>query len=215
MKFLRMTKVPTYVLKENGINYLYHITRKENLKSILRHGLLSRNLCMKKGIGVEEIGDEEIVWKRGIKMLPKSDARLNDYVPLYFNPRNAMMYRVCKDSNAYNLVILAFDSKVIFIPGTIFTDGNAASNDSNFYYSKYDLEKLDWEIIKNRYWCFEGIVDVEIRRKMMAEVLVKERIPRRYLKKLICNSEKSAEDLISLVKGKMEIEVSKDMFFDK
>jgi len=48
---------------------------------------------------------------------------------------------------------------------------------------------------------------------MMAEVLVKERIPRKYLKKLVCNSLESVEDIKSLVKGKVEIEVSEGMFF--
>jgi len=215
MKFLRMTKVPTYVLEENGINYLYHITHKKNLKSILRFGLLSRNLCMEKGIRVEEIGDKEIVGKRGIKIIPGSNARLNDYVPLYFNPRNAMMYRVCEKFKASRLVVLAFDINVILIKGTIFTDGNAASEEAKFYYSKYELEKFDWGKINSKEWVFDWFIDAEKKRKMMAETLVKEKIPSKYLKKIICNCEESAKEVKDLVKGKFEVEVSEDMFFNK
>jgi hypothetical protein len=208
-----LRKAPIQILKENGINYLYHITHKKNLKSILRFGLLSRNLCIEKGLAVEEIGDTEIKERRGMTMLPYSGLRLNDYVPLYFNPRNAMMYKVCKRFNANNLVVLAYDLMVILISGTIFTDANAASVDANFYYRKSELEKFDWKIIKSKDWSFGGITFREIKQKMMAEVLVKERIPRKYLKKLICNSLESVEDIKSLVKGKVEIEVSEGMFF--
>ncbi|ROL60641.1 DUF4433 domain-containing protein [Bacteroidetes/Chlorobi group bacterium MS-B_bin-24] len=208
-----LRKAPIQILKENGIDYLYRITHKKNLKSILRFGLLSRNLCIEKGLAVEEIGDTEIKERRGMTMLPYSGLRLNDYVPLYFNPRNAMMYKVCKRFNASNLVVLAYDLMMILISGTIFTDANAASEVANFYYRKSELEKFDWKIIQSKDWSLGGITFREIKQKMMAEVLVKERIPRKYLKKLICNSLESVEDIKSLVKGKVEIEVSEGMFF--
>jgi hypothetical protein len=208
-----LRKAPIQILKENGIDYLYRITHKKNLKSILRFGLLSRNLCIEKGLAVEEIGDTEIKERRGMTMLPYSGLRLNDYVPLYFNPRNAMMYKVCKRFNASNLVVLAYDLMMILISGTIFTDANAASEVANFYYRKSELEKFDWKIIQSKDWSLGGITFREIKQKMRAEVLVKERIPRKYLKKLICNSLESVEDIKSLVKGKVEIEVSEGMFF--
>lgn len=62
--------------------YLYHITRLENLESILKNGLLSRKDLELKGIKYPDMANPEILRKR-------SYSDLYEFIPFHFHPYTA------------------------------------------------------------------------------------------------------------------------------
>ncbi|WP_300380854.1 DarT ssDNA thymidine ADP-ribosyltransferase family protein, partial [Clostridium sp.] len=66
---------------KNGI-LLYHLTKLDNLKSILEHGLLSRKIVKDNNIGFEDVADSKIITKR-------TKLGLDEYTPFHFHPYSA------------------------------------------------------------------------------------------------------------------------------
>lgn len=66
---------------------LYHLTDIENLPSIVKHGLLSRNELNERNFKFTDIANPDIIEKRKLNLL-------NDYIPLHFHPYSAFDYAV-------------------------------------------------------------------------------------------------------------------------
>lgn len=58
---------------------LYHLTRLDNLDSILENGLLSRKIVKDNNMGFSDVADQEIISKR-------TRLGLDKYVPFHFHP---------------------------------------------------------------------------------------------------------------------------------
>ena len=84
------------MLKLRGLYYITHI---DNLTSILERGILSHSLVEKNKIEYTAIYDKEIIEKRYDITTPDGRS-LWDFANLYFQPRNAMLYRVVFFSGA-------------------------------------------------------------------------------------------------------------------
>jgi len=132
-------------LTQKGVKNLFYLTALENLESILRRGILCRDLArqhIKKDISSDRV-------QRGrMGNFPE----VHKYVPLYFAPNTPMLY-VCaspKRSNKETVVLLKVSNKVTNFDGIRFSDGKTA-NGANLYTDPGDLAKLDWKIINNPY----------------------------------------------------------------
>ena len=163
-------QLPDAEYSRYGIDFLYHFTHVDNMPSIREHGLLSHNAAQQAGLVSADISDPNVQERRrNISLL--GGQPLHDYVPLYFNPRNPMLYvrRGIQD----HLVILFFDRELLVQDGVVFTDGNAASAPTNFFNDVSRLADLDWDCIRAEYWndYQDGI------RIRCAEVLVPDAIP--------------------------------------
>ena len=78
-----------------NINYLMHITHTANLPGILSKGLLPHNNKAQK----VDISNS-LVNARRAKKEPIHKHSIHDYVPFYFNVRNAMLFQVQKEFGA-------------------------------------------------------------------------------------------------------------------
>lgn len=56
---------------------LYHLTKKDNLESIIKYGLLPREELIQRGMVFEDVADPEILFFR-------EEHNLNKYVPFHF-----------------------------------------------------------------------------------------------------------------------------------
>ena len=175
------------ILDDYGIKYIYHMTHYRNIESILENGLLSHN----NNLVSESIDNEEVNDRRN-KLDPIHDKNIHDYVPFYFNPRNPMLY--AKREIQEDIVILAFSRKLLLKNKVIFTDGNAAVHNTDFYNDLNDLEQLNWKCINSQYWndCEDG------KREIMAEVLVNKKVKIKYLKKIYCYDEDTKDYILKL-----------------
>jgi hypothetical protein len=192
------------------IDYIYHMTDVANLSNILQFGLLSHNEAHSKGLNKKDIALQDVNQRRANKK-PINGISLHDYVPMYFNPKNPMLYR--RKQIQDSIVILAIDRRLIYQNESIFSDGNAASDSTRFYNNISDLIKLNWQCIRHEYW--NDFVDG--KRIKCAETLTHPRIPLKYVRKIHCNSiqTKNMVDRIMPINKTYRVELTSKFFFSK
>lgn len=149
---------------------LYYICHVNNLDSILSRGILARNQLGK--LEPTGIHDADIVARRN-EVVVSDDKRLSDYANLFFQPRNAMMYRLVCNEKQKELAILQINPAVLERPGVFLADRNAASSSANFYPNNKGLSKIDGGVFKKEYWTDSD----DTKQRMMAEVLVPDIVP--------------------------------------
>jgi len=180
------------------------MTHIDNLQNILKYGLLAHN---NKAVS-NKIDNPEVNDRRNF-IEPLYHKNVHNYVPFYFNPKNAMLY-VNKEKQNF-LVILVFNNKLIYQEGTLFTDGNASVNGTVFYKDIKDLYKLNWKCLKSQYWNdFE-----DGKRLMMSEILVPNKVDITQLKKIYCINYhiKGYIDNLLINYSNIIVEVNTEIFF--
>jgi len=162
----------------NGLKIrgLYYITHIKNLPSILEKGILSHSKVISENISFTPIYDEGIVTNRRDRKAPNGRI-LWEFANLYFQPRNAMLYRILlsSDISPSDIVIIGLKLNEILKREDIYvTDGNAASPYTKFFSSK-EINKHIGAILKqtDREWWSD--VDSS-KRKIMAECLVPDKV---------------------------------------
>ena len=188
----------------DGIDYLYHMTHINNVPGILQRGLLSHNQAHQRG-GVTDISDRNVNDRRNWRTV--NGVPLHDFANLYFNPKNPMLYR--RKEIQDDIVILAFDKRLLSNEGTWFTDGNAASNATKFYYHLSDLSGLDWECIEGAYWTDYD----DGRRTRCAEILVPGGIHPSWILKIIVSSPSARQKLYRFVRTDIPVEIQPWRYF--
>ena len=168
------------ILDNYKIKYLYHMTHKNNLDSILNNGLLSHIEMHNQNINNTTIYNPDVVARRANRRDTIYNRLINDYAALYFDPRNPML-SVLRDTQD-NIIIIAYDRSLIYQEDSMFSDGNAASRATLFYNNLEDLEMLNWNCIKGIYWNDFN----DGKRIKCAEVLVNSPVPINKIRKIFC-----------------------------
>ena len=191
-------------------NFFYHLTHQDNLLSILQYGLLSRNELEQNKIDVKKDISNKDVQKRRIKSDPIYKRSLHDYIPLFFNSRNPMLYTQKSIQN--QIITLCYDTCLLSHKDVIFTDGNAASRDTKFYSKIENLNCLDWTRIFTQWWEMKMPPEYnEGKRIICAEVLVPFKIDVNLIKKIICRNLETKESVKKILSDKSSIDVSIDL----
>ena len=99
-----------------------------------------------------------------------SEAGLQHYVRLSFCPRHPMLYVCQKEGRIPNPVILEVDVKAALLPGTLFSDRNAAAANAR---TSNHLENTRLDIVLED---FHKLLD-EDKQFFQAEVLIRSRLP--------------------------------------
>lgn len=199
-------------LKENllrDLNFkLYHMTHISNLKGILKDGLMSHNLVRT----YVDISNNDVN-KRRIRNDNPHKISLHQYVPLYFNPRNAMLFS-CQKQFGENVVILEIDNEVISNDYTLFSEGNAARKDSKITTNKLDLPNFKWEDINSLAWSdnYRG-VDENLKSLMMSESLILNRINPKSILRIFCINEDVRVRLLQHSLYDVDIKVNRSLYF--
>lgn len=165
---------------------IYHITDKKNLTGILvNKGLYSKNKERNLNVLPVSIAYEGIQERRAEIEVPIPPfGNLHDYIPFYFAPRSPMLYAIHKgmiegyaggQRDIIYLVSTVQDVEAHKLP-FVFTDGHAIMALSDFYNQSCDLDKIDWDIMKKKYWV-DTEEDSDRKRRRQAEFLVKDFIP--------------------------------------
>jgi hypothetical protein len=176
-------------MKFSDVKQLYYITHVRNVPSILKHGILAHERIEREGIKYYPIYDAEIVERR--KEIRTPDGRvLWDFANLYFQARNAMLYRVVTEKSADELAVLAVSKDILLQKDIFISTGNAASGGS-LILPKAGLAKIDADVLNMEYWTVED----GSKRKMMAECLVPDSVPSSLIKTIYVASHQTAEQL--------------------
>ena len=194
-----------------GKEWLYNIMPIDNMPSVMANGILSYNRVSRSRH--RTIAMQSVQSRRDRKRVP-SGMVLHDYASLYFNPRNPMMFRRQELFN--EICVLVVNPEVLDFPGVVISDGNAASNVSQFYSPSEGLHHLDFTKIYDRYWVHEDnpYVNEEHRRIECAEVLVPHQIPYSYIAGAYVATVEVRRILMNIGFGN-HITVNGDMFFHK
>jgi hypothetical protein len=150
-----------------NVEYLYHMTHITNIPSILKYGLLSHREAYDRGLNKVTIANPKVIAIRSRKLDGIFQRPLVDYVCLYFNPKNPMLFVQYRENLQNDIVILGIRANLLYRRNTVFTDGNAAVYETLFYSKPEYLDCLHWEAINATYWSEFN----EGKRKSCAEVL--------------------------------------------
>lgn len=202
------------------INYLYHFTHMDHFASILAHGIMPRNRAQYRGYIAEDISNQGVQARRASKQV--FGRPLHNYVPLYFTPRNPMLFVLNARKDIQNeLVILCLRKELLCREGSIFTDGNAASEPTTFFNTIDDLDQLYWDCIRADRWN----VFSDGTRKRCAEVLVLNYISTYDIQRAVVKSEETgariAQTLEAEIAGgrrlltNIQVDVQPRWFFDE
>lgn len=155
---------------------LFYITHVDNLASIMDIGILSHERIKKEKISYKPIYNKEIVKRRKSKKTPDGKS-LWSFANLFFNARNAMLYKVSCDTSVDNIAIVGVSPLILNYPGIFVTDGNAASDETSIMRPSSKSIPRIFKETQQKYWNpFDGS-----KRKMMAECLVPSEVPKDYI----------------------------------
>ena len=143
---------------------LYHLTKFENLDSILKFGLLPRNVLLKQDKIFNDIADPNIISKR---------AGLANYVPFHFHPYSAFDMAVKSKHDGQTMIYICINREYAKNNGFYVLPRHPLS-DENIQLFNYDdgFNKIDWDTMKTK-----NRTDNYAKEVKMAECLTKTRIP--------------------------------------
>ena len=179
-------------MNRSDLQELHYITPISNVNSILSRGILSHRRA--GNIQHNSVAMQEIQERRAKKVVP-GGRPLHDYVNLYINARNKMLYKV-KDQHA-DLCILRMNPDVLDLPGVVVVDRNASSNYARFAPSPSGLQNVDSALVFAEYWTHPNpIAEWRHGSIMCAEVLVPDRVDPSFIMRayVSCSDSKAAFD---------------------
>jgi hypothetical protein len=165
-------------MRRDELSELHYITPIDNLPSIMRHGLVCNRRA--RSLAGTSIALERVQAMRASKRVP-GGLTLHEYVNLYINARNPMLYLRLdlRDS----ICVLAVNCDVLDLPDVVVTDQNAVSKWVRFAGGTDALSIVDRDTTFAERWTHPGDQVREWRHKsqMCAEVLVPQRVAPRHI----------------------------------
>lgn len=159
--------------------YLLHVTELENLPHILKNGILS-----KKMIENENINPKMMTNTLSHSLDSKKDTL--SYVHLAFDESYSMFSAKLFYNKLKNPVIIKISPDVLDLEGVMISNTNAAANDSKIGKPEEIMKYIDFEKL---YLPNEEIYSLdhfkELRKTKQAEVLVKDRVPKKFFKEIV------------------------------
>lgn len=166
------------------MTFIYHITHLHNLQRITAEGGLHCDRDAQKVKNVN-IGHMHIKERRLNRAVPVgSRGTVGDYVPFYFAPRSPMLYAISRGAvEGYTegqkpVIYLRSTVEAVVKAGLrwVFTEGHADMLFTDFFDDLKDLEKVDWALMRARYWT-DTDEDPDRKRRRQAEFLVQNFFP--------------------------------------
>ena len=195
--------------------YLYNIAPIDNLKSIIKYGILSKNK-VKNLLPFTDISNIDVQNRRDNVILPNGKM-LHDYANLYFNPRNAMLFYELNNKAALcmqdSLCILRIDTQVLNFQNVFISDRNAAVGGAKFMKAD-EINSLDFRKIYSESWNDEDpLKKMRLKALMMAEILVYNCIETCYIKEILVANERTLQKVRQL-NLPIPVKIEKYLFFE-
>ncbi|MBU0710655.1 DUF4433 domain-containing protein [bacterium] len=192
-----------------GIRNLHNIQPIETIPSILEHGILSHNRA--KTIKHKSVASPIIQARRENKQIPNG-MKLHDYANLYFDAHNPMLCSIKKQNT--EIVIIQLDKKILMVKNVVLCDRNASSDYAAFYPVEIGLEKLNFQMIYNRYWTNhkDPILLMEHKSIKCAEALIPNCVPPDYISEIIVYND-SVKTRLESMGITLQITVDSSIFF--
>jgi hypothetical protein len=147
---------------------------------LTRGGLHASNCIPDDGMAYKTIHNVDIQSHRPVKQINCGPCGvIHDYIPFYFGPLSPMMlqlktgqvegYSEGQDPLVYlvSTVQEVCDSGM----GFVFSDGHGIAAFTSWFDDLADLDKIDWDMAKERYWS-DNVNDMDRQCRKQAEFLV-------------------------------------------
>lgn len=184
--------------------FFYHLTHKDNLAGILQHGILSHtDVLNRDDVLAVDISDSGVQQRRE-RAESVNHRSIHDYVPLYINPKNPMLY--FRRELQHEIIILKISPKVLQYGQHVFSDGNSACLKTKFSANSEIMED-SIDALNAKYWanCIDG------KRRRCAELLVYPIVQPIHVLSAICSNNALAREIA--LTTKIQIELNPSMFF--
>jgi len=131
------------------------------------------------------IGHTHIKARRLNRVVPVGPrGTVGDYVPFYFAPKSPMLFAISRGNVAgytagqQPVIYLCSSTEAVHAAGLgwVFTEGHADMEYTDFFDDFKDLDKIDWNLMRAKYW--NAIPENPDRsRRRQAEFLVRDFLP--------------------------------------
>lgn len=193
---------------QENLKELHYICPIENVPSIMKHGILSHSQASR--VRHRSVADQDVQDLRAGKGVP-GGFLLHDYVNLYFNARNPMLFK--RRDIVSELCVLRISLEVLAGGGVVLTDGNAASDCTKFGDYWTMLEAIRWDLVFAESWALGDPEERRERKRVIcAEILIPKPVAPRSLIGAYVSSEEAYSELIK-VAFTLAIEVNPHLFF--
>lgn len=205
--------------------YIFHITALGNLRMILEAGeLRAKRRLEQDDTGYTNIAHMTIQEQRTHTPVPCGPGGvLHDYVPFYFGPRSPMLFTLSKGNvegfrdGQHSIIHIVSTLQSVNAAGLrfVFTDGHGIMALTDFYDDLVHLDKIDWPLMRSRYWA-DTDEDPDRKRRRQAEFLIHERLPINLIRGIgVMNHQvkEEAEVLIKNVGLKIPVAVKADWYY--
>lgn len=179
---------------------LFHITHINNLTGIAKRGLLSRHRIKACAMPYVDLSDPSCQARRTDRIVDGTHVDLHNYVPLFLNARNPMLWRLWRTQQELGqddrLAILEISDEPACWTASLLADGIASSNHTHLFPANdpRSQDALDWDAIYRTCW---WDMPKDLKRKTMAEVLVHGSLSGRHIRKVWLQKPSALRELAS------------------
>lgn len=163
---------------------LYHLTKLENLDSILKFGLLPRKIILENSIKFGDVADGEIISKR-------TELGLDGYTPFHFHPYSAFDAAVKHTYDSTKMIYICINRELARYNNFKVLPQHPLSETECVLYD-YDegISMIDWDTLME-----VGRQDNYAREVKMAECLTDLIVPARCFKCIFVPSQEIKEEV--------------------
>lgn len=202
-------------MKRSDVKELHYITHIDNLKSICEHGVLCHNRAMK--MKFTSVANGEIQKRREKVVIPGGKRKLHSYANLYFNARNAMMFK--RKGMHKVLCVLKLNLSILDKPDVIISDQNASSGYVLFDPSPQGLENLNLALVYANDWRHIDKFEYYRRKSAVcAEVLVPDYVEPKFITGIYVSCKGTYQKVKQLLEGSPlaeKISINPKLFFQE
>lgn len=145
---------------------LYHLTKVNNMETIINYGLLPRRHLLERNMIFEDVADSQIINKR-------KELGLDKYTPFHFHPYSAFDLAVKKKYSTEKFVYICIKRALAeFNNFEILIKHPLSQQDCVLYEYIDGMNNIDWDTMETA-----GAVDEYSRNVKMAECLTDKCIP--------------------------------------
>lgn len=160
---------------------IYRFLHVDNLEVVLRRGgLHPPNHTHNDGLCYKTIHNRDIQEERRIRRITCGPRGvIHDYVSFYFGYLSPMLLQLKTgrvegyDEGQEPLIYLVSSAQRVrdSEAGFVFSDGHGIAAFTKWYDDLADLDKVDWDMVYQRYWA-DTVDDMDRQRRKQAEFLV-------------------------------------------
>src|ERR1035441_8721227 len=165
---------------------ILRIIHVDNLRTILaRGGLHSTNHTPNDALPFRTIHNVDIQNVRRARPVPcDPGGTMHDFVPFYFGYLSPMLFQLKTgwvagyDEGQEPIIYLQTTVQAVVAAGLrfVFSDGHGIAAFTNWFDDLARLDKVDWDMVNQRYWK-DNVNDMDRQRRKQAEFLIHEFCP--------------------------------------